>query len=62
MIYIIDYSLFFGWFLLMITGNWWTQIFQLKVEGVALRLIPEASQIKNALKVRVMVAYGESTL
>lgn len=29
-----------------------SKVFQLKVDGVALRLIPEASQIKNALKER----------
>lgn len=28
------------------------QVFQLKVNGVSFRLIPEASQVKNALKVR----------
>ena len=27
------------------------QVFQLKVDGVAFRLIPESSQVKNALKV-----------
>lgn len=27
------------------------QVFQLKVDGVAFRLIPELSQIKNAIKV-----------
>lgn len=29
----------------------WFQVFDLKVNGVALRLLPEASQIKNALQV-----------
>lgn len=30
------------------------QIFQLKVDGVAFRLIPEFSQIKNAIQVRIL--------
>lgn len=28
-----------------------SQVFQLKVDGVAFRLIPELSQVKNAIKV-----------
>lgn len=28
------------------------QVFQLKVDGVSFRLIPETSQVRNALKVR----------
>lgn len=28
------------------------QVFQLKVDGVAFRLIPEPSQVKNAIKVK----------
>lgn len=35
---------FFGLLLLL-------QVFQLKVNGVAFRLIPESTQVKNALKV-----------
>lgn len=42
--------------------DWWRlmgfglQVFQLKVDGVAFRLIPEYSQVKNALKVRKLLA------
>ncbi|XP_073279835.1 protein TIC 22-like, chloroplastic [Primulina huaijiensis] len=38
-----------------------SKIFQLKVEGVALRLIPEASQIKNALKERKRVGLQDES-
>lgn len=37
----------------------WFQVFDLKVNGVALRLFPEASQIKNALQVsRSIVSFS----
>jgi hypothetical protein len=32
------------------------QVFQLKLNGVAFRLIPESSQVQNALMVRYLVA------
>ncbi|OWM84236.1 protein TIC 22-like, chloroplastic [Punica granatum] len=35
------------------------KIFQLKVDGVAFRLIPEFSQIKNAIKVRQMDGFSD---
>lgn len=41
-----------GFLLADCNGKLWLQIFQLKVDGVALRLIPEASQIQNAVMVR----------
>lgn len=45
--------LIFGLIKTGINRKWWPQIFQLKVDGVALRLLPEASQIQNAMKVRL---------
>lgn len=36
-------------------GRFLLQVFQLKVDGVAFRLIPEASQVKNAIKVKVFL-------
>ncbi|KAK4778239.1 hypothetical protein SAY87_018426 [Trapa incisa] len=35
------------------------KVFQLKVDGVAFRLIPECSQIKNAIKVRQMDGFSD---
>lgn len=32
------------------------QVFHLKLDGVAFRLIPESSQVQNALRVRDLVA------
>lgn len=42
----------------------WFQVFDLKVNGVALRLLPEASQIKNALQVTLgsIVLYSSFSL
>ncbi|XWS35207.1 hypothetical protein CRYUN_Cryun21dG0106400 [Craigia yunnanensis] len=41
------------------TWNFVLQVFQLKVDGVALRLIPESSQIKNALRERERAGFSD---